>query len=441
MDDMEFNNYPGNNMNNQENEAGETGNSNNNISTSFYSESYIDNRRKRKKKIFELVLVSLLSSIFGGGILFLILQVVMPAVQPSVNGYFNQMETDKTNSGESGDINVLPGVLKKIEIEKSESPVTAVAEKVSPSIVGIRVTSRVDDFFFGERERAGEGSGIIIRADGYILTNNHVIEEALIDRSNKLSKGSKIEVILPNMKDEPFVAEVVGRDRKTDLAVLKIDAKGLPAAEFGDSDSLKPGELAIAIGNPGGLEYMGSITVGVISGLNRTVQTEDGKELKLIQTDAAINPGNSGGALVNSQGLVIGVNTIKIAAIGYESLGFAIPINTVKEITDNLIEYKYVIGRPYLGIYIENGYTEEVAKRNGMPAGIFVADVEPLSGAYKAGIKRMDVITKFNDVPVKTFSELEEEKNKHKPGDVVTIEIYREGKTLTVEVELGEDKG
>ncbi|WP_252891160.1 S1C family serine protease [Thermoclostridium stercorarium] len=209
--------------------------------------------------------------------------------------------------------------------------------------------------------------------------------------------------------------------------------------------------MAIAIGNPAGLEFMGSVTQGIISGLNREIQVGNGKTLKVIQTDAAINPGNSGGALVNSKGQVIGVNTVKISGSEYEGLGFAIPINTAMEIANSLISDGYVKGRPQLGVSIDTRFTEELAKSYNVPVGLLVADVSPLSAAYNAGIKAGDIIVEFNGVPVKTFSELENEKNKYKAGDTVTLRIYRikntnargqyDGEYLDIQVTLGEDKG
>ena len=272
------------------------------------------------------------------------------------------------------------------------------------------------------------------------MTNNHVIESALVGTSNDIAQGARIEVILPNEREKAYTAKVVGRDSKTDLAVLKIEKNNLPAVEFGNSDEVKVGELAVAIGNPGGLEYMGSVTVGVISGLNRTIPIADDRYMKLIQTDASINPGNSGGALVNSKGQLIGVNTAKIGGFDYEGLGFAIPINKAKEITDSLIEFNYVKGRPLIGITVETRFTEEIAKRNNLPMGVLVDEVALYSAAHKAGIKRMDIITKFNGVRVKSLEELNNERDKHKPGDIVKVEVYREGKTIELELEIGEEK-
>jgi serine protease Do len=194
---------------------------------------------------------------------------------------------------------------------------------------------------------------------------------------------------------------------------------------------------------------MGSVTSGIISGLNRTLQFEDGKSMKLIQTDAAINPGNSGGALLNSEGKVIGINSSKIGGEGYEGLGFAIPSNTAKEIAESLIQSGYVKGRPKLGISVDPRFNKDIAAENKVPEGVLVYDVEPLSGAYKSGIKSGDIITKLNGVEIKSFDELEAEKNKCKAGDKVQITFYRipdgksadQGETKTVEVVLGEDMG
>lgn len=423
MDDFSFNGF-GNNTQNKYN-----------MSThAFYTESYRNKRAKRNNYLIQLILVALISSILGGGVVFAAFQFVAPAIQPSVQGYFDNMMPKQANNTSAGDNST---VYKKIEIEKTDSPVTWIAQKVSPSVVGIKVTSRVQEFFFGEREQRSEGSGIIYSSDGYIVTNFHVIQSALDYTGTRLNRNAKIEVYLPNQLDKPYEAEVRGTDEVTDLAVIKINATGLKPAEFGNSDELEVGELAVAIGNPGGLELMGSVTVGVISGLNRTIQAVD-KNLKLIQTDAAINPGNSGGALVNSQGLVIGINTLKFANLGYEGLGFAIPSNEVKKVADYLIENKYVPGRPFLGIKADIYYDEETAIYRNLPAGVRVVEVIESTGAHKAGIKAGDIITKFDGQPVKSLTELNELKDKHKPGDKVKVEVYRNGSTITLEVTLSE---
>lgn len=404
----------------------------------YYSEN-IKKTRQRKIGVGHLVIVSVLSSLLGAGIMFAAVVFLAPMVSMKAVEWLGlPVKTAGVSGNESG-------IIKKIEIAESTSPVEAIAEKVGPSIVGIQITVPVRSnfsFFFDISENGvGYGSGIIIREDGYILTNNHVIEAAMSGSlSNKLIDGAKIEVILPDNKDKAYNAVVVGRDEKTDIAVLKIDAAGLPAAELGNSDEVKVGELAVAIGNPGGMDYMGSVTAGIISGVNRTITLDNGRKFKLIQTDAAINPGNSGGALVNSKGQVIGINTIKIAATDVEGLGFAIPINEANEIAESLISYKYVKGRPYIGVTIDKRFTEEFARSNNVPFGLLVYDVQQLSAAYKAGIHIGDIILKFDGKEVKTFEELENLKNQHKPGDEVEVEVYRDGETLKLKLVLGEEK-
>jgi len=399
---------------------------------SYYTENHKKKTRKKNFTIVQLIAVAVACSVLSGGVVggmfILAAPIVQPAVQKIAGNYVSQDSSSYQDNG----------IYKKVEIEKSSSPVSAVAEKVGPSIIGIRVTSKASNSLFniGSTGGTSEGSGIIIRSDGYIMTNYHVIQTAV-----EAKQGATVEVILPKMKDKPYVAKIIGTDWRTDLAVLKIEADNLPAVEFGDSDALKVGELAIAIGNPAGMELMGSVTTGIISGLDRTIPLEDIKDLKLIQTDASINPGNSGGALVNSEGKVIGVNNAKLGGDGYEGLGFAIPINKAKEVTDSLIEYKYVKGRPLLGITVDGRFTEEYAKQYNVPAGVLVADVHPLSGAYKAGIQVGDIITKVEGKVIKDKTELDSIKNKKKPGDSLNIEIYRDGKTKTMQVILSEDTG
>ncbi len=388
----------------------------------YYKEHY--KKTKKQSNVWKYILVSGISSIVGGAIVAGAL-LFMPIV-PS--------------NDDSGNKNIGIGEYKKVEIVASgEEAVSVVAEKVGPSVVGIRTTYQSSSDIFGVQASDGEGSGIIISSDGLIITNHHVIEKALDDKTREIRTGAKVEVFLPNKMDKPYTATIKGYDAKTDLAVISINEKNLTAIEFGDSDKLKVGEQVVAIGNPGGLEYMGSVTGGYVSGLNRTVQVDTGRKIKLIQTDAAINPGNSGGALVNLKGQLIGINTIKMVQTGFEGVGFAIPVNEIKKISEELIKNNY-ISRPYLGIYVNQNYTEDIAKKNNMPMGIFVADVELLGAAQKAGIKANDVIVSFNNKTVKSFDELEEEKNKFKPGDVVEAQVYRDGKTFKVSITLGETK-
>ena len=249
----------------------------------------------------------------------------------------------------------------------------------------------------------------------------------------ELGKATKITVKLYN-DDTEYEAKIVGTDEQTDLAVIKIEKDGLTAAELGDSDSVQVGEFCMAIGNPLGLGT--TVTDGIVSAVNREVTDEDNNSYTAIQTNAAINSGNSGGALVNSQGQVIGINTLKVSGDGVEGVGFAIPINSTKDIYQQLIEYNKV-KRPYLGI---GGIDidEDLAKANNLTVGIYVKTLDTFSAAEKAGIKVGDVITKVDGQNVKTVDELNEIKNKKKIGDKITLTIWRDGKTQDIELTLGE---
>lgn len=308
-------------------------------------------------------------------------------------------------------------------IDKTVSPVVPIAKKVLPSIVAIRIKQSVQDFFGFTYESEGNGSGIIIDSDGHIVTNNHVIDGS-----------DNITVILHDGRE--LKAKVVGRDAQTDLAVIKVDEKNLPYAELGDSSKLEVGELAVAIGSPMGTDYAGSVTAGIISGLNRELFVGN-RSMKLIQTDAAINPGNSGGALVNSEGKVIGINTLKLVRSQVEGMGFAIPINEAKPIIEQLIQNKKV-SRPYLGI---TGQTidEQTAKQYDVPQGVLIRQVVPGSGAEKAGLVRGDIITKVDNERVTTIEQLQKIIQSHKVGDVLKVEAYGElNRYKTVEVKLTE---
>lgn len=309
-----------------------------------------------------------------------------------------------------------------------------VGKSVSPAVVFISNIQNVRSFmgYYGWNSGqsteavASTGSGVIYSADGYIITNNHVVEGA-----------EKISVTLYN--GDSYIAEVVGCDERTDLAVIKIEPdEKLTVASFGDSDELVVGEKAIAIGNPGGENFANSLTQGVISGLNRSVTTSDGTVLNVVQTDAAINPGNSGGALCNAKGEVIGINTIKISMTGYEGMGFAIPSNEVLDICKKLMA-DGKIARPALGVGILADVTPQIAYYNNLSVdyGVLVA---PSAGgaAEKAGLKSYDIIVAIDDDEVKTYSELQSAIFDHEIGDVVKVTVVRSGEKLDFEVTLGE---
>ena len=293
-----------------------------------------------------------------------------------------------------------------------------VASDVLPSIVGISVKYNVTTFF-GTTEAEATGSGIIISEDGYIVTNNHVIASENSSSYYSILEATGISVTLYGEKTE-YPATIVGSDAYTDLAVLKIDCEGLVPATLGDSDSVQVGEFAMAIGNPLGMTS--TVTTGIVSALNREIESDDGTVYVTIQTDAAINSGNSGGALVNADGKVIGINTLKLGGEGVEGMGFAIPINSAKSVIDQLIEFQ-TVKRPALGI-TATAITEDQSKRYNVPVGVYVESVEKDSSADEAGLKVGDIITELNGKAVTNVTELNREKNNYKIGDEITLKVY-----------------
>ena len=304
------------------------------------------------------------------------------------------------------------------------TPAVRVARTVGPAVVGITNKAVAHDIFNRTFETEGVGSGVIFKSDGYIITNNHVIA------------GAK-EIIVSLSDGNSVNGTLIGTDEMTDIAVVKVDAKDLPVAELGDSDEVVVGEPAIAIGNPMGLEFQGSVTVGVISALNRTLDLND-RRVKLFQTDAAISPGNSGGALVNADGEVIGINSAKLAVTGVEGMGFAIPINTVKLIVSELMDKGYV-ARPYLGVTI---FDKPTAARYGyqlsIDKGVYVFQIALDSPAGRAGFQRGDIILSIDGKAVNSVADVRNEVAAHKVGDKVKVLLDRDGKEETIEVTLEE---
>ncbi len=296
---------------------------------------------------------------------------------------------------------------EEVLLKNFNSAISRIVEKVTPSVVNISVTVQMQDIFGQIYEQEGIGSGVIYTEDGYIITNDHVAGDA-----------EKLMVTLYDGSNYP--AELVGADEKTDVAVIKIKANGLRAANFYSKDDIKVGDIVIAVGSPYGLDQ--TVTMGVISAKGRDITIP----VNLIQTDAAINPGNSGGPLVNSNGEVIGINTL--AATG-TSIGFAIPGNTVVNIAKQIIEY----GRariPYMGVEMAESTTDVI--------GVYINSVIQGYPAEKAGIKAGDVIVEMDGVKVSNPYELFAQILKHDIGDEVTVKLYRNGEYLTVTLKLVE---
>jgi serine protease Do len=335
--------------------------------------------------------------------------------------------SSSTTVSSSTDLNV-------INLSEFSDTSIGVAQKVLPSIVGITVKYNVSSFF-GSSTAEATGSGIIISSDGYIVTNNHVISSESSSSYYAITEATGITVNLYNDETE-YTATVIGTDAYTDLAVIKIDATDLTAATLGNSDEVQVGEFAMAIGNPLGMDS--TVTSGIISAVNREVESEDGTTYTAIQTDAAINSGNSGGALVNSKGEVIGINTLKLSGTGIEGIGFAIPISSTTNVISQLIEYN-TVKRPSIGITV-SAVSETVAKRYNIPVGIYIEDVTKDGPGDKAGLASGDIITKINGVEVTTTAELNKEKNKCSIGDKVTLTVYSNNNYKDVTVTLGEEE-
>lgn len=311
-----------------------------------------------------------------------------------------------------------------------------IVDKVSPSVVGISCVLQ---------NGMATGSGIIMSEDGYILTNAHVVKDAQeisvvlpanYSNSDETSDSGTSKSSDSNEDNLTYTAELVGADNQTDIAVLKIKAEGLTAAEFGTSADLQIGEAAIVIGNPVSLSLANSVTAGIISATDRTLTIED-RTINYIQTDAAINGGNSGGPLINAYGQVIGIASARVDASVADSLCFAIPIDDALPIVDDLMKNGYVTGRPSLGVTGTN-VSSAYASYYGIPQGFLVKGVTEGGGAEAAGIQENDIIIGINDEFITNLSELNEIKNQFKVGDTVNLTIYRNGKKISVDVVLGE---
>lgn len=306
-------------------------------------------------------------------------------------------------------------------VEREESVVIRAADRVRPAVVNIDTVAQVQTVF-GVFPQEGAGSGVIVSANGYILTNNHVVETA-----------QQIKVTLLSGKILP--ARVIGTDRFSDLAVVKVEMSGLPAATLGRSSALRVGQMAIAIGNPFGLGH--TVTVGVISALNRNIRVPNLIIENLVQTDAAINPGNSGGALVDSRGEVIGINTAIVRDA--QGIGFAIPIDTARAIMDQLIRQQRVV-RPYVGVVWGGDVDANIARQYNLPVdhGVIVRDVDQNGPAAAAGIRPEDIIISLDGTPVANWNDFIRALFNKRPGDAVRIEVVRNGTRKTFTVRLTE---
>lgn len=379
---------------------------------SYYSDrsDYIEKR----PRVLGTLLIALISALIGG--------LIAVALVPSIYG-------NKPTSTNQVVLNAGPTTPIVSNSGNTNFPVVQIAKTVGPAVVGIaNFQSSGSLFGGGGLAEAGSGSGFIIDSqNGYIVTNNHVVTGA-----------EKIVVSLADGRN--ITAKLVGADSRTDLAVVRIsDTKSLTATQLGDSTKLQVGEPVVAIGNPGGQEFARSVTAGVVSATNRILDLPGEASFNLIQTDAAINPGNSGGPLVNYQGQVIGINSAKNQEAGFEGMGFAIPISDALPTIKQLIEKGYA-SHPGLYVQIDPRYTAEYASQRGWPSGAYVSKVTAGGPAAKAGIIAGDVLTKINGKIISSSLELTHELFKYKPGDKITVTIFRGNKTLDVSLTLVEIK-
>lgn len=337
------------------------------------------------------------------------------------------------------------GSVRTVNLSLSDYPdFTFAAENSVNAVVFVKVTIRSKEkqqayndpfyrFFFGEdmpqereRVRQGVGSGVIIRPDGYIVTNNHVIDGA-----------TELEVTLND--NRTYKANVIGTDPATDVALIKIDEKNLPYLEMADSDNLRLGEWVLAIGSPLGEELRSTITAGIVSAKGRSMPNYSG-EFKIesfIQTDAAVNPGNSGGALVNKEGKMVGINTAIVSTTGaYAGYAFAVPSNIVAKVVADIIDFGSV-KRAKLGVTMSQ-ITAEMAKEMKLSSvdGVYIHEVSPGSTADRAGIKSKDVIVAIDDTPIKTPSGLQEKVNGFRPGDKATVTVIRDSKQQNFNIQF-----
>lgn len=379
-------------------------------------EDYRENHGRRtdagSRSLVSYAAVALIASLIGGTIGVAAGPAVLSRWPGKIPGPGISRPAPSQPSAEPGPIPVSPG-----GNSLPTSQVTQVSESVGPAVVGVVNKVLVRDVFGRAVQEQGTGSGVIFDASGLIVTNNHVVANAT-ELIVSLADGRKVP------------AKLVGKDDFTDLAVIKIQGDNLKIAPFGDSERVRVGDLAVAIGNPLGLEFERTVTVGVISGINRLLQVSEESTLQLIQTDATINPGNSGGPLVNAAGEVIGINTIKFrdAGRGIEGMGFAIPVNAVRAVVDDLVKYGRVVNRSFLGIY--GATRDEAAGYYGVeiPRGLLLVRVVEGSPAAQAGLRVGDTLLAIDERAVNTRADLRGILLQKKPDDKVELQYLRGGR-------------
>ena len=404
-------------------EAPETENTVKPDQTEFTSADFWDSvaavRKKRSKKLSAVVIVFML--------FIVIVTSFIITVAVKGRGWLANIIAGDQRIEFTLPIAKTPQLDDKYYEEDGRYTAQGIAEAVSPSVVSIEIYKTGTSF-----AAVGQGSGIVMSEDGYILTNAHVVDGA--------SKG--IKVVLSDKTE--YEAKIIGMDTASDIAVIKIPAKGLSPAQFGDSESVSVGEDVVTIGSPAG--FYGSVTKGIVSGLDRQIKVENSSiSMSCIQIDAAIHPGNSGGALLNMWGQVIGITSSKLASSDYDGIGFAISINAAKPIIENLMEYGYVQNRVRVGITFYS-ISETTAQMYGTKAGIYVVSVDQDCDIANTQLQPDDIITEFDGTEVSDSETVQAFLAKKKPGDTVKAKVYRpsvsgSGEEFEIEFRLMEDKG
>ncbi|MBV1820847.1 serine protease HtrA [Clostridium cochlearium] len=379
------------------------------VTKSIYSYEKVPTKNKRsgfRGSLFSYIALALVAAIIGGVASIYIAPNLYGNILPNPNSVENKYMPQQVSITPSDDINT----------------VSAVVKKSMSSVVGITTLETVN-YFFEQRDVEGLGSGVIVDSNGYILTNSHVVADG---------NAKEIKVLFDNGDKVP--GKVLWNDSSLDLAIVKVDITNLPVAELGDSDKLEVGEIAIAIGNPLGLEFQRTVTSGVISGLNRSIQINQANIIEdLIQTDASINPGNSGGPLLNKSGEVIGINTVKIKT--GEGLGFSIPINIAKSIIKEVISkgtYETVV-MGVRGMDVKD-YQARLGIDLGLEKGVVILSVESNSPAEKAGILQGDILIKMDDTEINSMQGLKKHLYNYKSGDKSNLTVIRNGEKQQIEI-------
>lgn len=387
-----------------------------------YAENY-----KQKKQINSSTLRSI---IIGVAVAVLLSGIVSGIIAKSVSA--KAKNDNITQSGNDVTLQISPSPITDTQINlNSSEPLTyaQVAAKVGRAVVSVNI---YDTAYGWGSYVISEGSGFILSTDGYIVTNSHVISD-----ENHSRYKITVNVLNADGSNSEYEVDVIGFDTRTDLAVLKIkeSVADLVTVELGDSNSLVLGDEVVAIGNPGGVQFAGSVTNGIVSGIDRIID-DSGSEnaMKYLQTNAAINPGNSGGPLLNMYGQVIGINTAKIVSNGYEGLGFAIPMDVAKPLIEQLIEDGAII-RPIIGISDYTVVTEQMAEWYDVPVGIMVRGISPYSSLEEAGMHVGDIITACDGKEITTIAEMQDIIEKHKVGDTITLTIFRSGEAEQFEID------